>query len=205
MLARPIVAAPLVGLFLGDPLVGLKIGALLELLWLGKLPVGAAVPPDDTQVAIGATVLVIALAPMLGGAEGSGLLLLVLLVAMPLGKVGQYFDRLARHGNARLLLRAEEALEREDLVTVERCHRRGLLHFAAAAVATYLLIVLAGKGLLPLLYPLYGGLLGDVSGWVQLIFFLVGSAAIVGTLNVSRAMTLFAASFASALLLFWLR
>ncbi|MGD9019102.1 MAG: PTS sugar transporter subunit IIC, partial [Desulfuromonadales bacterium] len=57
MISRPLVAGPLTGWVLGDPLTGLEVGMLLELLWLGRLPVGAAIPPDDTQVAVGATVL----------------------------------------------------------------------------------------------------------------------------------------------------
>ena len=55
MISRPLVAGPLTGLVLGKPLLGLEVGMLLELLWLGRLPVGAAIPPDDTQVSVGAT------------------------------------------------------------------------------------------------------------------------------------------------------
>ncbi len=61
MVSRPIVAAPLTGWLIGDAMAGLQIGAMIELLWLGRLPVGAAVPPDDTQVAIGATILAVSL------------------------------------------------------------------------------------------------------------------------------------------------
>ena len=42
MISRPIVAAPLTALLLGDPLIGLQIGVMVELLWLARLPVGAA-------------------------------------------------------------------------------------------------------------------------------------------------------------------
>ena len=66
MISRPIVAAPVAGWIMGNPLVGLEIGALLELLWLGRLPVGASIPPDETQVAIGATVLALSMQPLLG-------------------------------------------------------------------------------------------------------------------------------------------
>jgi PTS system mannose-specific IIC component len=59
MVSRPIVAAPVTGLVLGEPLVGLQVGVLIELLWLGRLPVGAAIPPDDTQIAVGGTALAI--------------------------------------------------------------------------------------------------------------------------------------------------
>jgi len=33
MISRPIVAAPLTAFVLGDPLIGLQIGVMVELLW----------------------------------------------------------------------------------------------------------------------------------------------------------------------------
>ena len=111
MVSRPIVAAPLTAILLGEPLVGLQIGVMVELLWLARLPVGAAVPPDDTQVAIASSVLVIALGQSLD-ASGTELLLLCLFVAIPLGKVGQYFDRYAREYNVRLVKQVSSALSR---------------------------------------------------------------------------------------------
>ena len=46
MVIRPIVVSPLVGLVLGDVVTGAKIGATLELMFMGAIQVGAAVPPD---------------------------------------------------------------------------------------------------------------------------------------------------------------
>ena len=82
MISRPLVAAPLTGLVLGNPLLGLEVGMLLELLWLGRLPVGAAIPPDDTQVAVGATVLVFSMGQMLN-LVGMPMVILAFLVARP--------------------------------------------------------------------------------------------------------------------------
>lgn len=203
MLARPVVAGPLTGWLIGDPLVGLQVGALVELLWLGRLPVGAAIPPDDTQVAVAATVLAVA-AGQYYSLEGITLILFSVLVAMPLGKVGQVFDRLARNRNARLARQAESDLKSGRTAQLERRHIQGLVHFAAAALGTYLLIVLpgwllvrfAGERLLPAL--------DGVDGWLLLAFPLVGTATILGTINVSRSLTLFAASFTTVLLLLWL-
>src|SRR5210317_613945 len=80
MISRPLVAGPLTGWVLGSPLVGLEVGMLLELLWLGRLPVGAAIPPDDTQVAVGATVLALTVGEMLN-LVGMPMVLLAVLVA----------------------------------------------------------------------------------------------------------------------------
>lgn len=203
MVSRPIVAAPLTGWLLGDAVAGLQVGAMLELLWLGRLPVGAAVPPDDTQVAIGATVLALTMG---GGqvAAGLPLTLLCIVVAMPLGKVGQFLDRGVRQWNGRLLKRAERAVAQGRLQEVARCHLRGIAHFALSSLATFLVVVAGGSLLVERLAPVLLTPAADTAPWLRLAFPLVGIAGILCTINVSRARTLFAASFSTALLILWL-
>jgi len=46
LLNRPLVLGPLVGLVLGDFSQGIIIGATLELIFMGNIKVGAAIPPD---------------------------------------------------------------------------------------------------------------------------------------------------------------
>lgn len=46
LLSRPLVLGPLVGLVLGDVTQGVSIGATLELIFMGNIKVGAAIPPD---------------------------------------------------------------------------------------------------------------------------------------------------------------
>lgn len=46
LLSRPLVLGPLVGLVLGDLEQGIVIGATLELIFMGNIKVGAAIPPD---------------------------------------------------------------------------------------------------------------------------------------------------------------
>ncbi|MEA3362735.1 MAG: PTS sugar transporter subunit IIC [Thermodesulfobacteriota bacterium] len=203
MISRPIVAAPLVALILGEPQIGLQIGVMVELLWLARLPVGAAVPPDDTQVAIASSVLAIILGRTLN-ASGIELLLLCLLIAIPLGKVGQYFDHYARQYNVRLIKQVDSALDRGSLVMAELQHLRGLTSFSLAAIGTYTVILLGGLLIVPPLWPLLQQSLSYSSAWVQLALPLVGIAVILGTINVSRAITLFCASFCMSFLLMWL-
>jgi PTS system mannose-specific IIC component len=203
LISRPLVAGPLVGWLLGVPENGLLIGALTELLWLGRLPVGAAIPPDDTQVAVAATTLTV----LLGGGQeyaAEPLSMFCLLLSMPPAKVGQLFDRWARERNGRLQKRAEEAIEAGCDQVLERLHLTGLLHFGIASLATYLIIVvfggLAGEFLLPLTMPA----LDPVSSRIEFVFPVVGAAVILVTMNVSRAWTLFSASFLTVFLVLWL-
>src|ERR1019366_3613235 len=46
MLSRPIAIGPLVGWLCGYPEIGLEMGALIERIWIGDLPVGAHLPMD---------------------------------------------------------------------------------------------------------------------------------------------------------------
>lgn len=46
LLSRPLVLGPLVGVVLGDWHQGIVIGASLELIFMGNIKVGAAIPPD---------------------------------------------------------------------------------------------------------------------------------------------------------------
>jgi len=50
MVSRPIVTGPVVGWFLGHPDIGLELGALIELIWIGDLPVGAHLAMDLTML-----------------------------------------------------------------------------------------------------------------------------------------------------------
>lgn len=46
MVIRPIVVSPVVGALLGDLNTGVLVGATLELVFMGAIQIGAAVPPD---------------------------------------------------------------------------------------------------------------------------------------------------------------
>lgn len=204
MISRPLVAGPLTGWLLGSPLVGLEAGMLLELLWLGRLPVGAAIPPDDTQVAVGATVITLTMGPVLG-LQGMPSVLLAVLIAIPLGKLGQIFDRLARHANDRLAVRGDRALMAGSTSGLERNHLFGLVNFALASLATLFVIVLAGSIVFYATAPLLIEAVRGAGLSLQYSLILVGAASLLGTINVNRSISLFCAAFAGTLLVLWLR
>lgn len=57
MISQPIVCAPLIGWLCGDPMSGLLFGVLLQLLWTGRLPVGASIPPESPICAMVTTII----------------------------------------------------------------------------------------------------------------------------------------------------
>ncbi len=203
MISRPIVAAPLAGWLLGAPLVGLQVGGLLELLWLGRLPVGAAIPPDDTQVAVGSVALAVTAGRMLDYSEPE-FVILCMLVAIPLGKCGQVFDRMARDWNGKMLHRAEMNPEVIGEGSIERYHLQGLIHFALSSLATFTVILVGGLIILNYTALWFIIPVGKTLNWLSLAFPLIGAAVIIGTINVSRSMSLFGASFATVILIFWI-
>ncbi|NCO50712.1 MAG: hypothetical protein GW875_01250 [Deltaproteobacteria bacterium] len=203
MISRPIVAAPLAAWLLGDVAVGLQLGLMVELLWQARLPVGAVVPPDDTQIAVGATVLTLGMGAVLEQ-NSLAFTLLCLLIAIPFGKFGQFFDRRARLYHGRKPSLSAKMLENQQYRAMEHLHLRGLLSFGLASLLTYLVIVAGGLVLVPMLASTLLPALEAAGHWLRLLLPLVGIATILGTINVNRSLTLFGASFGMAFLLMWL-
>jgi PTS system mannose-specific IIC component len=204
MISRPLVAAPLTGLVLGNPMLGLEVGMLLELLWLGRLPVGAAIPPDDTQAAVGATVLAFSMGHMLD-LVGMPMVILAVLVAIPLGKFGQIFDRLARNVNDRLAVAGLKALGNGNPDGLERRHLMGVISFAVSSLATACIIVLIGSVVLFYTAPQLIGAVRDTGLSLQYSLIIIGAASLLGTINVNRSISLFCAAFSGTLLVLWMR
>ena len=134
LLSRPLVLGPLVGLVLGDLQQGIIIGATLELIFMGNIKVGAAIPPD----VITGGVLGTAFAIMSGKGSAVALALAVpisilaemiisgLFVFRPV--LNKKFDRYAEDGNYR---------------KVERLHiLSGLLKPVLMGVVTLLALLL---------------------------------------------------------------
>lgn len=85
MMNRPIVVAPLVGLVLGDFEMGIKVGATLELVFLGAVPIGASNPPDMTSGTIIGTAFIILSGAKVGAAVA---------LAVPIATLVLLFDNL---------------------------------------------------------------------------------------------------------------
>jgi len=83
MLHRPLVAATLMGAIFGNLAAGAQVGAVLELIFLVHLPVGASMPPDDTGAAIfaGSAAAVASSSIGLDGGSFTALILLSVLFA----------------------------------------------------------------------------------------------------------------------------
>lgn len=135
MLSRPIALAPLAGWALGDLEGGLLVAAPLELLWLGAVNLGAALPVNE---ALG-TAAIAGGAVLAGRALGEGtspeVAILAVLICAPVALLGRKAERLVERWNEHLAVRAEAELAIHHLRAVARANMYGLLlPFGIAAV-----------------------------------------------------------------------
>jgi mannose/fructose/N-acetylgalactosamine-specific phosphotransferase system component IIC len=134
MISRPIVAGPIMGLILGDLQTGLFIGATIEMMYLGVIPVGAAIPPDPTTATTIATSVAI-----LSGIDAQAAPAL----AVPVAMAAQSLQMLIWTGNVGLTHRADKHAERGNLKGIERLHLTGsFLFFLQGFIPAFFAILL---------------------------------------------------------------
>jgi mannose/fructose/N-acetylgalactosamine-specific phosphotransferase system component IIC len=198
MIARPIVAGPLAGLVVGDPIAGMWAGALLELVSLKQLPIGANRHWDTGPAAVAATTAAVTISP-----AGVALLVGVGFGSL-LGVAGSWSIHVLRQVNARFVAsRVGEPLGPTDLA------RR---HFAAMALdfGRAVALTLAGIGGVLLVTPWLGEAPQSAVAGAGFVLFVAASAAlgvVVGTMARGREV-LFAFGIGilvSTMVTLWLR
>jgi mannose/fructose/N-acetylgalactosamine-specific phosphotransferase system component IIC len=105
MISRPIVAATLGGAFTGDPLNGLLIGAILELIALDTLPLGASRYPEWGSASVVGGALFAAHPP-----NAAGAMAIAVLGTLAAAWVGGWTMVKLRWQNARWARRRRDAL-----------------------------------------------------------------------------------------------
>ena len=205
MLHRPLVVATLMGAIFGNFLAGAQVGAVLELLYLARLPVGASVPPDDTGAAIFAGSAAAAASSSLGldGGSFTALILLSVLFA----EFGKSVDRVVRKINGRISHLTAEAVERGDLDGVEHGLLAGLALFAATGVILSLAFSGAGVTVSKLLLSRFGPASRLDFSALQPLLPLVGAASVYSCSRTERTAGLFlltmAAMFGATVFFHW--
>lgn len=139
MIARPLVAGPVAGLVLGDPVNGMWVGVVLEVLTLYQLPIGASRHWDTGPASIAAVTTLVA---MSGGAER---LLIAAMLGALVGWAGSWSIHMLRHLNSRFVVVGEEVSADPALAAVGHITALGLDF--ARAVALTLVGLLASSAL----------------------------------------------------------
>jgi len=159
MLSRPIALGPIAGLAAGDLPAGLSVAVPLELIWLGAVNLGAALPVHDAlgTVAIAGGTALAAHVLRAGGLSGPALEPAVaaaaVLVCAPLALLGRRAERLVERWNERLYARAEHDLALGDADAAARVNLYGV---ALPFVISFLLAP-AGAALAASLIPFFLG------------------------------------------------
>ncbi|MGB9780845.1 PTS mannose/fructose/sorbose/N-acetylgalactosamine transporter subunit IIC [Caldanaerobacter sp.] len=132
MISRPLVAGTVMGLVLGDVKTGLFIGASIEMIYLGVIPVGAAIPPDATSATAIATALAI-----LSGLDSK----VAVPLAIPVAMVAQMLQMLIWTINSGLMHKADQYAVKGDLKGTDRLQYLGsFLFFLQGFVPAFLAI-----------------------------------------------------------------
>lgn len=142
MLHRPLVVASLTGAVFGNFAAGAQVGAVLELLYIARLPVGASIPPDDTGAALFGGAAAATGASSIGLDPGS--FCAILLLSVPCAEIGKFADRSVRRINGRIAHLTLESVDRGDVLAVENGLLAGLTLFAASGMALAVLFSALG-------------------------------------------------------------
>jgi PTS system mannose-specific IIC component len=194
MISRPVVAGPLIGLVLGDAFTGLITGALLELLWIDRIPLGPYVPPHDTFVAILATAGSILAAPPEANPPRELIALAILLFA-PAAWLGQKMEMFLRQWNERWVKRALEDAAAGDPVMLSRRHLSALAGYCAASLLCLGAAMLCGVPLLRVIYPALPPSILEVLALSYLLLPLIGIGVALSTVKLRGVVPVFCSVF----------
>jgi len=194
MVSRPVVAGPMVGLVLGDALTGLLAGALLELLWIDRIPIGPYVPPHDTFVVVLATAGAILAAPS-GTSPPRELIALSVLLFAPAAWLGQRMEILLRQWNERWVSRALEDAKAGDPAMISRRHLSALAGYFGASLLCLGALMLCGVPLLRWMYPALPPSLLQVLTFAYLLLPLVGMGVALNTIKLRGVVPVFCGVF----------
>lgn len=196
MISRPVVSASIIGLLLGDPYAGLITGALLELLWIDRLPVGTVVPPNDTVSAVLISAAVILAGRSLGaGPVSKEIIALGIIVLLPTALAGQIMDIWLIRGNDKIARAALKPAADGDIDGVSRLHVRALLR--AYLINTAFIFTGLGIGVLVLqsIYPLMPPAVLKSLAYLYVFLPILGVAVALNTIHLRGMLPVFSGVF----------
>lgn len=202
MVSRPIVVAPLVGFLLGSGKLGLTIGALLELVWIAALPLGATLTPNETLAGAVAPAVALINRPQPEMVDG-GVLALAIAFALGVSAVGPALDRVVRQVNVLLVHWADGCATRGELSRVELANLGGLAIFFSSSFVALMVFIVVGVYLVGWVGPLVER--GSPRVWQFGLYLLplIGVAATVRLMRLRHGFSVFAAGLLGVVLL-WL-
>jgi mannose PTS system EIIC component len=194
MISRPLVTAPVVGFLAGNPFMALLMGAIIELLWIHRIPLGTDITPDDTTLAVlvasvGALNLQvehgIQFAPWIFG----------FLIFLPAAYINPKIELALRKFNNRLWHGAWEAILKGSLKGVARFHWTGAL---MAFIISFIVIfawLFVGLHVIKFFFPLIPPFIKSALNITAWFIPAVGVASALNTAPNFWTVILFSLSF----------
>jgi len=194
MICRPVIIAPVIGIILGNPYAGLIIGAILELFWMERIPIGIYIPPNDSIAAVLAASTAI-LAGQALGSVSKELTALSILLAIPFGIIAKRMDVKIVESNNLLSDQALEAAKRLDIRAIERATYLGM----AKLFAFYIVVLVTLQFILIYLTILiYPQLPSEIKSMLSMTYYflpLLGIAVAINTIKLRGAIPVFCGIF----------
>ena len=194
MISRPVIIAPLMGLFLNNPYAGLIIGAIIELIWIDRLPIGTYIPPNDSMAAVIATSTAIITGSRLG-ATSPELIALCVLLAIPCGLLAKQMDIMIIKSNDTLSDGALENAKDNNINDIEQKIYLGLIK----VFLFYALFLFAAQTIfIPSLiwaYPQFNATIIKTLSFTYYFLPLLGIAVAINMLKLQKAIPVFCAVF----------
>jgi PTS system mannose-specific IIC component len=201
MISRPVVAGPLTGWILNDLYTGLLCGALIELLWIDRLPIGKYVPPNETMTTVIVTAAAVGAGEYLGQPSRE-LTVSALLAFLPLGYAGQQLDTWIIRANEGLAKKAVSLADIADIRGIERLHLQALMKSFISSVFFIFIAVMMGTWLLIAVYPLAPPFVHRGLTLSYYFIPMLGIAVALTTIKRQGAIGVFCAAFV-AMLIIW--
>lgn len=194
MISRPIVIAPLVALILGDVATGLFIGAVVEMLWSDRPPMGNYVPPNDSLTALVMTAAAVLASPLAVPVSKS-LISLSIIMLYPIGYLSQRLELKLMRANDDLSMAALADAEKGRIEGVQRRHLMGLFRYWMLFQSFLFVGVLAAT---PALRMIHNRLSPAGERAMEILYLFIPVVALVCLFNAVRSrcdVPLFSAAF----------
>jgi len=190
MISRPIVAGPLTGLLLSDFSTGLVVGALMELLWIDRLPIGSYIPPNDSMT----TILITAVSILAGtqvGRVSPELVTLAVVLLLPVGLLGQKIDTLVTIQNNKLSHRAIACARKGDARGISRVHLTAIARAFLLNVVLLFVMLIAAVAVIRWLFPLLSDAMLQGLRYMYIFIPVLGVAVAINTIKVRGVVPVF--------------
>lgn len=146
-LVYPLTTGTLVGVFMGDPMLGMMAGANIQLIYLGWISAGGTMPSNTIVAGVFGTAMTI-----LSGADAK----MAVTFAIPFSMLGLLLNQIYMTVNAAWIHRADKLLDQGNLRGVR------LMNFVPSACMAFILYGI------PAFLLVYSG-----SGWAQQLIDMV--------------------------------